>query len=152
MESASTAIERVRQLLGGGPARNIAPTGDIAVGELVGELLDGDLGFDSRTIPAINALCRKAALAPIIWDRYSSEWVKSEGAVPLDAKVHAGIAAVFLRFATLHTRTDPDVRGLALKCLNGIFMLLNDTRENARAIPLRDELRAAARALAASVR
>lgn len=151
METASSAIERVRQILGSEPGRNTARTGDIALADVIGNLLDGELTLDSRTIALVNALCRKVALAPVIWDRYSRDWVKSGDAVPLDAKVQAGIAAVLLRFATLQGRTDPEVRGLALKCLNGVFTLLNGARENVRAIPLRDEMRAAARELAASV-
>ncbi|MBI3896315.1 MAG: hypothetical protein HY313_10350 [Acidobacteria bacterium] len=152
MELVNITVNQVRNLVGSAVSSCTSCAGEIDVAEIVRCLLDDDLILDPPRVALINALCRKVALAPTILDRYCQDWVKSSSAAPLPQVEQAKLAAAFLRFATLHGHADENVRGVALKCLNGVFTLLNKTQDQATKLPMSNELRTAANALVASVK
>ena len=125
---------------------------DIVTAEVIGALHAHTSALDHRSLSALDMLCRKIALAPVLYERYRHDWTTVENAAPLQADEQERLVTMLLRIAALHADANPEVRGRALKCLNAAFTVLRNAERCDPPLPRSGELRAAASAIAASIR
>jgi hypothetical protein len=122
---------------------------DIVTAEVIRDLHQQPLAYDRDTLETIDVLCTKISGTYGIRERYLSGWKPIEHSQPLAIEDQVKLLAVLLRVAALHVENDTALRGIALKSLNAAFIILRNAPQGVTPLA---EMRAEARALAASIR